>query len=376
MTPRGNSSTRWVKFYWRTGLRRLIPPLIGLLVALLGAVVLLHHQNRAMQHDEPEMSGLTETAAKSLGNSNADRTSDPVRAQQTRDAAFRGLSNREPLLLVSWRCAKTEWSESPNVMYVRGIVKNASMRQLSDVKAEAKFESAEGALLDKAIAKLGENPLAPAKTSAFFAFSPADPRMEHCSVSFRSREGPIEHKAARQQASGREGSPLTGRWFSTDRETIFDFFPDGTVFVMTDRGVPVWAGEYALLGAQQLGLDLALPPEGNPTGHLHWQERWRELQGIRTWVYSIHDDKLVLLSRGQEISLVRPDGEQAGRGSENPVLEVQVRLKAEGFDPGPLDGIFGPKTQAALQAFQKSRRLEPTGKLNSPTLRLLGLEGG
>lgn len=36
------------------------------------------------------------------------------------------------------------------------------------------------------------------------------------------------------------------------------------------------------------------------------------------------------------------------------ILKIQTALKARGFDPGPLDGIMGPRTKAAVIAFQKS----------------------
>ncbi|MEW5738470.1 MAG: peptidoglycan-binding protein [Myxococcota bacterium] len=35
------------------------------------------------------------------------------------------------------------------------------------------------------------------------------------------------------------------------------------------------------------------------------------------------------------------------------VKELQKMLKASGFDPGPLDGLFGPRTEAALKAYQR-----------------------
>ncbi|MCL6581102.1 MAG: L,D-transpeptidase family protein, partial [Firmicutes bacterium] len=46
------------------------------------------------------------------------------------------------------------------------------------------------------------------------------------------------------------------------------------------------------------------------------------------------------------------------RGSAGPyVRELQERLQSLGFDPGPLDGIFGPRTEAAVIHFQRSRGL-------------------
>lgn len=47
------------------------------------------------------------------------------------------------------------------------------------------------------------------------------------------------------------------------------------------------------------------------------------------------------------------------RGDE--VLALQKRLRAAGFDPGPLDGIFGGKTDAALRAFQEGAGISADG---------------
>jgi N-acetyl-anhydromuramyl-L-alanine amidase AmpD len=42
-------------------------------------------------------------------------------------------------------------------------------------------------------------------------------------------------------------------------------------------------------------------------------------------------------------------------------LERQTALKKFGYDPGPLDGDFGPKTRYALQTFQADQGLESDG---------------
>jgi peptidoglycan hydrolase-like protein with peptidoglycan-binding domain len=61
------------------------------------------------------------------------------------------------------------------------------------------------------------------------------------------------------------------------------------------------------------------------------------------------------------------------RGSED-IKKVQEALKAKGQDPGPIDGIMGPKTQAALRAFQEANGLKPTGRLDDQTAAKLGVE--
>jgi hypothetical protein len=50
------------------------------------------------------------------------------------------------------------------------------------------------------------------------------------------------------------------------------------------------------------------------------------------------------------------------------VRNLQLRLKAAGFEVGAVDGAFGPKTLAALKAFQTSHnKLAPTGVLDPET---------
>ncbi|HWU88692.1 MAG TPA: peptidoglycan-binding domain-containing protein, partial [Kofleriaceae bacterium] len=58
-----------------------------------------------------------------------------------------------------------------------------------------------------------------------------------------------------------------------------------------------------------------------------------------------------------------------GMNSRGPaVRDLQLKLKAVGFDPGDIDGIFGEHTLAALKAFQEAyESLEVTGVLDPQT---------
>jgi peptidoglycan hydrolase-like protein with peptidoglycan-binding domain len=47
---------------------------------------------------------------------------------------------------------------------------------------------------------------------------------------------------------------------------------------------------------------------------------------------------------------------------------VQQTLRAEGYDPGPINGELGPQTAAAVKQAQKDRELEPTGRLDRRTI--------
>ena len=56
-------------------------------------------------------------------------------------------------------------------------------------------------------------------------------------------------------------------------------------------------------------------------------------------------------------------------------IQVQQGLAALGFDPGPADGLFGPKTRAAIWDWQNAKGLEATGFLTREEAEALGAMG-
>jgi hypothetical protein len=51
--------------------------------------------------------------------------------------------------------------------------------------------------------------------------------------------------------------------------------------------------------------------------------------------------------------------------------QAQERLKAAGYDPGPIDGVLGSQTRAALRRYQASQGLPTTGALDEATREAL-----
>jgi len=55
------------------------------------------------------------------------------------------------------------------------------------------------------------------------------------------------------------------------------------------------------------------------------------------------------------------------------VSQIQSKLEDLGYDPGPLDGIWGQKTEKALKAFQLDNGLPATGLVDRATKTQLGV---
>ena len=58
------------------------------------------------------------------------------------------------------------------------------------------------------------------------------------------------------------------------------------------------------------------------------------------------------------------------------IAQAQEKLRSLGFEVGEAEGVLDPRTAKALQAFQRTRRLDVTGELDTATLRALGLGPG
>ncbi|WP_206057401.1 UvrD-helicase domain-containing protein [Nitratireductor sp. XY-223] len=76
--------------------------------------------------------------------------------------------------------------------------------------------------------------------------------------------------------------------------------------------------------------------------------------------------RIILILAG--LYAVAPEKSQAQSAQ---VRQIQIQLNAYGYDAGPVDGLEGPRTRAAIAAFQEANGIPVTGQPDSTTTRLL-----
>jgi peptidoglycan hydrolase-like protein with peptidoglycan-binding domain len=54
------------------------------------------------------------------------------------------------------------------------------------------------------------------------------------------------------------------------------------------------------------------------------------------------------------------------------VRQVQQALQKKGVDPGPVDGVLGPRTKGAVRNFQDRYGMKASGEIDNQTLYALG----
>jgi peptidoglycan hydrolase-like protein with peptidoglycan-binding domain len=52
---------------------------------------------------------------------------------------------------------------------------------------------------------------------------------------------------------------------------------------------------------------------------------------------------------------------------------IQQALREKGVDPGPIDGVMGPRTRAAIREFQQGQGLVASGRVDDATAEKLGI---
>lgn len=113
-----------------------------------------------------------------------------------------------------------------------------------------------------------------------------------------------------------------------------------------------------------------------PAGHagpafLVYNNYRTTLQWNRSDLYAIAVGHLADRIAGREaLATSRPASEQ--RLSRNQVEKIQELLTAQGFDPGPIDGVVGSQTRQAIKEFQRMAKLPADGHPTPELLEELG----
>jgi peptidoglycan hydrolase-like protein with peptidoglycan-binding domain len=121
---------------------------------------------------------------------------------------------------------------------------------------------------------------------------------------------------------------------------------------------PFW--QFAILGKEvlvkQLIIAVSLPVITilPPTAQLTHSNQYAQLQQ----------------STAQDASQMKMDAVPSL--NQDGIRRVQQALQKRGFDPGPLDGILGPKTKEAVRNFQDRYGIKASGEIDNQTLFALG----
>ena len=60
---------------------------------------------------------------------------------------------------------------------------------------------------------------------------------------------------------------------------------------------------------------------------------------------------------------------------QNAIRQVQLSPQKKRIDPGPIDGVLGPRTRAAVKSFRDRYGIEGSGEIDNQTLLALGEAG-
>jgi peptidoglycan hydrolase-like protein with peptidoglycan-binding domain len=76
---------------------------------------------------------------------------------------------------------------------------------------------------------------------------------------------------------------------------------------------------------------------------------------------------VVAVASAQTPATAAPAAVASSRADSQNVRNAQQTLEALKLDPGPADGMFGPRTKAAVKRFQEAENLRATGTLDAQT---------
>lgn len=72
-------------------------------------------------------------------------------------------------------------------------------------------------------------------------------------------------------------------------------------------------------------------------------------------------------------TVAKPEADRTFAGKDEIIANVQIELYNQGYYSGPIDGIIGPDTQAAIADYQTDYGLPVTAAIDEPTVESLQL---
>jgi hypothetical protein len=105
-------------------------------------------------------------------------------------------------------------------------------------------------------------------------------------------------------------------------------------------------------------------------------QKAREVPGVRSVRNdTTYDSPKVSLDTDRTVTRVRPVSmknhstiAEKPSTAQTDVQVAQEKLKDKGYDPGPVDGIWGPRTAAAVSQYQRKEKMTVTNRLDPETL--------
>ncbi|MHB9144206.1 MAG: L,D-transpeptidase family protein [Symbiobacteriia bacterium] len=139
-----------------------------------------------------------------------------------------------------------------------------------------------------------------------------------------------------------------------------------------------WGGGF---GERWLGLDVPWGIYGIHGTNKPWSVG-RSLSGgcmrmhnedvIQLWDWVPLGTRVIILGLAVRLPEWSKEPQQRGAGGWV-VLEVQRRMREQGYETGSLDGRFGGQTEQAVRLLQRNNGLKETGRIDAAVYRILGL---
>lgn len=85
-------------------------------------------------------------------------------------------------------------------------------------------------------------------------------------------------------------------------------------------------------------------------------------------------DHVSTMPATKNVGTIETKGSWKKFGEAENVKGIQESLAAHGHIVGPIDGLLGPQTRAALREFQANNNLTVTGSINQETIDKLGVD--